>query len=116
MLAAGPALPAQLTAFLAERLSGPAVAVVDAVRTGPAAAPRIFFSVGSLAAADALVRARCALKGSGYVLMEVLSPEEQREHRQLWPLFLAARAKGQRAQFSRARLVVDGVRVLPPRA
>ena len=35
-----------------------------------------------------------------------LTPEEERLHRAQWPRFLEARAKGQAAQFRRARLVV----------
>ncbi|KAG1680376.1 hypothetical protein FOA52_015467 [Chlamydomonas sp. UWO 241] len=39
---------------------------------------------------------------------------EEAQHRALWPAFLAAKAAGKRAQFHRARLVVDGERVPAP--
>ena len=47
----------------------------------------------------------------GFAVFDVLSPKDQKLHDQLWPLFLAACASGQMAQFNRARLLVDGKQV-----
>ena len=66
--------------------------------------------------ASAVVQFRHVLRGTGYTLHEVLSPAEQLRHAQLWPIFVAARDRGQHAQFSRARLVIDGVPVRVPAA
>ncbi|KAG1661077.1 hypothetical protein FOA52_004539 [Chlamydomonas sp. UWO 241] len=43
-------------------------------------------------------------------VFEVLSDREEAQHQALWPAFLAAKVAGKRAQFHRARLVVDGER------
>ena len=88
---------------------GEGVVVVDAVRLGPAAAPRFQFKVATLEQADTLVRGRGkAFAGSGIVLSEVLSPAETALHTQLYPDFLRLREAGHRVQFRRARLFVDG--------
>jgi hypothetical protein len=88
--------------------------VTDAIRVGDQApASRIYMTVGSLEQAELLVQNRCCLKGKGLTVFDVLNPVETRIHRQLWPVFKAAVAAGKRAQFSRAKLVVDGVRILP---
>ena len=88
---------------------GEGVVVVDAVRLGPAAAPRFQFKVATLEQADTLVRGRGkAFAGSGIVLSEVLSPAETALHTQLYPEFLRLREAGHRVQFRRARLFVDG--------
>ena len=88
---------------------GESVVVVDAVRLGPAAAPRFQFKVATLEQADTLVRGRGkAFAGSGIVLSEVLSPAETALHTQLYPDFLRLREAGHRVQFRRARLFVDG--------
>ena len=95
--------------FLQDRFKGgPHWLVEDAVRQGPAGAPFVWFRVAKLEMAQALVTARCALKGTASFLFEVLTPEEQRQHDALWPLFLAARGAGKRAQFRRAVLLVGG--------
>ncbi|KAG1681609.1 hypothetical protein FOA52_014117 [Chlamydomonas sp. UWO 241] len=39
-----------------------------------------------------------------------ISDREEAQHQALWPAFLAAKVAGKRAQFHRARLVVDGER------
>ncbi|KAG1665881.1 hypothetical protein FOA52_005370 [Chlamydomonas sp. UWO 241] len=44
-------------------------------------------------------------------IFDVLSDREEARHQTLWPAFVAAKAAGKRAQFHRARLVVDGERV-----
>jgi hypothetical protein len=107
-------MPQQVQAYLATRLSlAQPVSVTDAVRQGQR---RIFFTVASLTQADSLVRARHALRGSGVALLEVLSPEEEGAHALLWPVYVAARDQGKRAQFRRAQLFIDGVRVLPAAA
>jgi hypothetical protein len=88
---------------------GGGVVVVDAVRLGPAGAPRFQFKVATLEQADTLVRGRGkAFAGSGIVLSEVLSPAETALHTQLYPDFLRLREAGHRVQFRRARLFVDG--------
>ena len=46
----------------------------------------------------------------------MLSAHEERAHAALWPTFLAAKAAGDRVQFKRARLFVNGIRVIPPAA
>ena len=38
----------------------------------------------------------------------------RRGHAALWPTFLAAKAAGHWVQFNRARLFVNGIRVVPP--
>ena len=81
--------------------------------TPPAALVRILFTVNWKFQADAIVEERHLLKGTGITIYDVLSPEEQERHRALWPRFLEARRQGKKAQFNRARLVVDGNRVEP---
>jgi hypothetical protein len=108
-----PANVKELQAFISQRLPGAHVSVIDALRLGPATAPRMLLTVASLADADAVVQHRHLLKGSGFTLFDVLSPEEHRQHARLWPRFVEARSRGLPAQFHRARLVVDGARVLP---
>jgi hypothetical protein len=49
------------------------------------------------------VPATLSRAGDGVTLMEVLSPEERKLHKQLWPLFVAAQAAGTPAQFRRGR-------------
>ena len=100
-----------VSAFLASNFPSLAFTSLDAMRVNSRS---IFFEVGTLAEADALVRARGSLKGSGATIREVLSNQEQQLHSQLWPQFIAARKAGKSAQFSRAVLVVDGVRVAAP--
>ncbi|KAG1678523.1 hypothetical protein FOA52_014557 [Chlamydomonas sp. UWO 241] len=46
-------------------------------------------------------------------VFDVLSDREEAQHQALWPAFLAAKVAGKRAQFHRARLVVDGERRHP---
>jgi hypothetical protein len=83
---------------------------------GAPASVSIHFTAKTQELADELVRERHALKGKpGYGLFDVLSPNEKKAHAALWPLFKAARARGQRAQFNRARLKIDGKEVFPPR-
>ncbi|KAG1665587.1 hypothetical protein FOA52_003234 [Chlamydomonas sp. UWO 241] len=57
-----------------------------------------------------VVRNRCCLSGvdPSAAVFYVLSDREEAQHRALWPAFVAAKAAGKRAQFHRARLVVDG--------
>lgn len=44
-------------------------------------------------------------------IFEVLTDREEQQRKALWPAFRAAMAAGRKAQFSRARLFVDGVQV-----
>ncbi|KAG1666956.1 hypothetical protein FOA52_004239 [Chlamydomonas sp. UWO 241] len=81
---------------------------------GTGGAARILFTVGSADVADAVVRSRCGLKGSGSSIFEALSDRERAQHKALWPAYEAARAAGQKAQFRRARLFVDGLLVPAP--
>ena len=98
----------RLMSFLGERLPGAPLPISDAVLLGSqAASTRVFFSLDSLEAADALVGRRGALKASGVSIQDFLTPEELKIKRALWPRFLEAKAKGQRPQFHRARLVVS---------
>ena len=116
LLTPGGDQPGRVEAFLRERMPAASIHVVDAIRIGGASEPRIYFEVASLAQADALVQHRHAFKGSGITVYEVLTSDEAREHARLWPAFLKARAEGRRAQFRRAVLLVDGVRVRPAAA
>ena len=76
----------------------------DAYRRGSS----IFFTVQSHIAADRIVRNRCHLKESGITILDVLSARDQQRHDALVPLFEDAIAKGQRAQFTRGNLKIDG--------
>ncbi|KAG1662054.1 hypothetical protein FOA52_005301 [Chlamydomonas sp. UWO 241] len=75
---------------------------------------RVLFTVASDAVADTVVRSRRNLRDvdPSAAVFDVLSDREEAQHRALWPAFLAAKAAGKRAQFHRARLVVDGERPL----
>ncbi|KAG1665056.1 hypothetical protein FOA52_012475 [Chlamydomonas sp. UWO 241] len=77
---------------------------------------RVLFTVASDAVADVVVRNRCCLSGvdPSAAVFDVLSGREEAQHQALWPAFVAAKAAGKRAQFHRARLVVDGERVAAP--
>ncbi|KAG1680412.1 hypothetical protein FOA52_015503 [Chlamydomonas sp. UWO 241] len=78
---------------------------------------RVLFTVASDAVADVVVRNRCCLSfyvDSSAAVFDVLSDREEAQHQGLWPAFVAAKAAGKRAQFQRARLVVDGERVAAP--
>ncbi|KAG1668579.1 hypothetical protein FOA52_007313 [Chlamydomonas sp. UWO 241] len=73
---------------------------------------RVLFTVASDAVADTVVRWRhelCRCVDSTAVF-DVHSDREDAQHQALWPAFLAAKVAGKRAQFHRARLVVDGER------
>jgi hypothetical protein len=88
--------------------------VLDAVRVGEqSAATRVYLTVSTLEQAEVLVHYRSLLKGTGVTVFDVLSPMERKLHRQLWPRFLEAVAAGKKAQFNRAKLTVDGIRVWP---
>ena len=98
----------RLKSLLEVRLPGANLPIADAVLFGSqATSTRVFFTLGSLEAADELVRRRSALKGSGASIQDFLTPEELKIKRALWPRFMEARARGQRAQFHRAKLVVS---------
>ncbi|KAG1662573.1 hypothetical protein FOA52_003952 [Chlamydomonas sp. UWO 241] len=78
---------------------------------------RVLFTVVSDAVADVVVRNRCCLSfyvDSSAAVFDVLSDREEAQHQALWLAFVAAKAAGKRAQFHRARLVVDGERVAAP--
>ncbi|KAG1678276.1 hypothetical protein FOA52_013897 [Chlamydomonas sp. UWO 241] len=73
---------------------------------------RVLFTVASDAVADTVVRRRHELRRcvDSTAVFDVLSDREEAQHQALWPAFLAAKVAGKRAQFHRARLVVDGER------
>ncbi|KAG1651837.1 hypothetical protein FOA52_009840 [Chlamydomonas sp. UWO 241] len=77
---------------------------------------RVLFTVASDAVADTVVRWRHELRRcvASTAVFDVLSDREEAQHQALWPAFLAAKVAGKRAQFHRARLVVDGERVPAP--
>ncbi|KAG1656835.1 hypothetical protein FOA52_006290 [Chlamydomonas sp. UWO 241] len=77
---------------------------------------RVLFTVASDAVADTVVRSRRNLRDvdPSAAVFDVLSDREEAQHQALWPAFLAAKVAGKRAQFHRARLVVDGERVPAP--
>ena len=97
--------------FLCVQLGGLLVTVVDAYIVGPPTNTAVHFTVATSSDAALIVSRRCALKGKGMSILELLSPEEHVEHARLWPQFQQARLAGKRAQFHRARLVIDGERV-----
>ncbi|KAG1679782.1 hypothetical protein FOA52_012693 [Chlamydomonas sp. UWO 241] len=74
---------------------------------------RVLFTVASDAVADTVVRWRHELRRcvDSTAVFDVLSDREEAQHQALWPAFLAAKVAGKRAQFHRARLVVDGERL-----
>ncbi|KAG1660687.1 hypothetical protein FOA52_015898 [Chlamydomonas sp. UWO 241] len=73
---------------------------------------RVLFTVASDAVADTVLRWRHELRRcvDSTAVFDVLSDREEAQHQALWPAFLAAKVAGKRAQFHRARLVVDGER------
>ncbi|KAG1677045.1 hypothetical protein FOA52_001215 [Chlamydomonas sp. UWO 241] len=75
---------------------------------------RVLFTVASDAVADTVVRWRHELRRcvDSTAVFDVLSDREEAQHQALWPAFLAAKVAGKRAQFHRARLVVDGERAM----
>ncbi|KAG1674307.1 hypothetical protein FOA52_013496 [Chlamydomonas sp. UWO 241] len=77
---------------------------------------RVLFTVASDAVADTVVRWRHELRRcvDSTAVFDVLSDREEAQDQALWPAFLAAKVAGKRAQFHRARLVVDGERGLLP--
>ncbi|KAG1659169.1 hypothetical protein FOA52_007550 [Chlamydomonas sp. UWO 241] len=78
---------------------------------------RVLFAVASDAVADVVVGNRCCLSfyvDSSAAVFDVLSDREEAQRQALWPAFVAAKAAGKRAQFHRARLVIDGERVAAP--
>lgn len=68
-----------------------------------------FMELATIDQARAVVKARHLLKGSGYGIFDMLSPEEQAAHNYLWPTFVAARKHGHTAQFHQASLVVSSL-------
>jgi hypothetical protein len=68
----------------------------------------VFFTVQSHIAADRIVRNRCHLKGTGITILDVLSAREQQLHDSHLPRFEEAIAKGERAQFTRGHLKING--------
>ena len=78
--------------------------VSDAFRKGPS----IFFQVYDHSAAYDVVFKRYKLKGTGITIFDVLSASGEKQHAALMPRYLEALAQGQRAQFYRHRLKIDG--------
>ena len=93
----------------------PAVSGIGAVPRGGGVL-RVLFTVTSDVVADTVVRYRNLLRDvdPSAAVFDVLSDREEAEHQALWPVFIAAKAAGKRAQFQRARLVIDGERVTAP--
>ncbi|KAG1679697.1 hypothetical protein FOA52_006216 [Chlamydomonas sp. UWO 241] len=80
---------------------------------------RVLFTVTSDAVADTVVRYRCSLRCCANIstktnIFDVLTATAEVQRRALWSAFVAAKAAGKRAQFHRARLMIDGERVPPP--
>ncbi|KAG1656896.1 hypothetical protein FOA52_007985 [Chlamydomonas sp. UWO 241] len=77
---------------------------------------RVLFTVTSDVAAHTVVRYRHRLRSGGRMsnIFDVLSDCEVARHQAVWPAFIAAKAAGKRAQFHRARLMVDDKRVAAP--
>jgi hypothetical protein len=77
---------------------------------------RVLFTVTSDVVADTVVRFRHKLRQDDLTtnIFDVLSDSEEAQHWALWPTFLAAKAAGKKPQFQRARLMIDGERVLAP--
>jgi len=98
----GPALSRGLEDFFRANL-GVKTSVSTATTTSNG---HYLLEVASIDQATALVKARHLLKDTGYVVFDVLSPQEQAAHDLLWPTFLAARKAGHTAQFNRAQLYV----------
>ncbi|KAG1655333.1 hypothetical protein FOA52_011226 [Chlamydomonas sp. UWO 241] len=92
----------------------PAVGGIGGATRGRCAA--CAFTVASDAVVDTVVRWRHKLRRcvDSTAVFDVLSDREEAQHQALWPAFLAAKVAGKRAQFHRARLVVDGERVPAP--
>ncbi|KAG1676141.1 hypothetical protein FOA52_004981 [Chlamydomonas sp. UWO 241] len=75
---------------------------------------RVLFTVASDAVDDTVVRWRHELRRcvDSTAVFDVLSDREEAQHQALWPALLAAKVAGKRAQFHRARLVIDGERLI----
>jgi hypothetical protein len=78
--------------------------VVDVFRKGPS----VYFKVENHTSAYDMVHKRSALKGTGISIFEVLSKREEQLYQALIPRFREAKEKGQKAQFYRHRLKIDG--------
>jgi hypothetical protein len=78
--------------------------VVDAFRKGPS----VYFRVADHSSAYDITHQRFKLKGTGISIFEVLSEREEQLYRALVPRFREAMDKGQKAQFYRHRLKIDG--------
>ena len=114
----GKALVAAIDSTLHAYMAGAEFTIADARRIRPepargAEAPRDRFliAVDRMWEADSLVAHRHMLKGTGVVVFDHLSREEQVAHARLLPAFRQAQASGAKAQFQRARLFVDRVEV-----
>jgi hypothetical protein len=78
--------------------------VVDVFRKGSL----VFFKVADHVSAYDIVHKRSALKGTGISIFEVLSDREDQLYQVLVPRFWEAMEKGQKPQFYRHRLKIDG--------
>ena len=78
--------------------------VVDVFRKGSL----VFFKVADHVSAYDIVHKRSALKGTGISIFEVLSDREDQLYQVLVPRFWEAMDKGQKPQFYRHRLKIDG--------
>eukprot|EP00955_Chlamydomonas_euryale_P071187 360993-Chlamydomonas_euryale.AAC.4 len=72
---------------------------------------RIAFTMTDRDSADVILQHRCKFRGSGIVVSEVLTAQEQLEHTAPWPRYQLALLQGCKAQFKRSCLFVDGARV-----
>lgn len=90
--------------LLKQQLQIPSLWVVDVIRRGL----DLIFTCNSLQSADSIVRHRCRFKGTGITIFDILSAAEDQHHAALQPRYDAAVAAGQRAQFCRGSLKIDG--------
>lgn len=91
------------------------VKLTDARRIGRAVEgkPRkLLMRVSTMWEAEAIVKYRTQLKGSGITILDELTEEEWAAKRQLWGQFKGARDAGKKCYFKRARLFIDGKQVV----
>ncbi|KAG1657774.1 hypothetical protein FOA52_010145 [Chlamydomonas sp. UWO 241] len=83
------------------------MAKIELERTNAATAARLMMELIAMGALAPSTRPMNADKEHEVAPAEADTDREEAQHQALWPAFLAAKAAGKRAQFHRARLVVD---------